>query len=356
MLENLGYFFYWKLRDSSLIRKFELIRFSKTKSSIEQKPSIKNCLIFDTSLYSNNLGDEIIMYYCNKVYEELGCENKSYLPTHIHPGILYEDEMETDKVRFVSGTNLLSYDIQKVNGWKYPKKISYLKNLCLLGVGWISYSESISKYTKQFYKTVLQNTFVHSVRDSYTERQLKKIGIYNVINTGCPTMWKLTNEHCKSIPKSKAKKAVTTITDYRQAPKQDQYMLNIVLQNYEEVYFWPQGFGDCNYLRQILTESEINKFNILERSLDAYNEILEKEEVDYIGTRLHAGIHAINKRRRAIIIAVDNRAEEIGKDTNLSVILRKDIKDLKDKIYGELKTDIHINQSNIMKWKEQFKY
>lgn len=355
MISDIKDFCFWKWRDSSLVRRIELAKFEKEKPAGNQKYDIQSCLIFDTGMYSNNLGDQIIMFYCNKIYEELGCLDRITVPTHIHPGASYDSEMETEKIRFVSGTNLLSNNILRVNGWKFPRKLSYLKHLCLLGVGWISYEENVNDYTKYFYHSVLGNSFVHSVRDSYTEKQLNKIGINNVINTGCPTMWGLTESHCSDIPEAKAKKAVTTITDYRQEPEADRQMLEVILQNYDTVYFWPQGKGDVDYLSRIMTEEEIQKLEILGRSLGSFHQILEETELDYVGTRLHAGIHALNKRRRSLIVAVDNRAKEISKDTNLEIILRKDIKEsLEHKINSKWKTEIHMNQNNIKKWKGQF--
>ena len=49
-------------------------------------------------------------------------------------------------------------------------------------------------------------------------------------------------------------------------------------------------------------------------TLEAFDNLLESEiDLDYIGTRLHAGIRAIQKKRRSIIIGVDNRALEMQK-------------------------------------------
>ena len=52
-------------------------------------------------------------------------------------------------------------------------------------------------------------------------------------------------------------------------------------------------------------------------------------EFDYVGTRLHAGILALNYRKRTLIIAVDNRAAEMKTDINLPVIARGDLESSK---------------------------
>lgn len=73
------------------------------------------------------------------------------------------------------------------------------------------------------------------------------------------------------------------------------------------------------------------------------------------GTRLHAGIHALNYKVRSIILAVDNRATEMGRDVNLPVIQRSEIGEkLESKINTDFTTDIRINQKNIRLFTEQF--
>lgn len=85
-----------------------------------------------------------------------------------------------------------------------------------------------------------------------------------------------------------------------------------------------------------------------------YDEVL-KEDVDYIGTRLHGGIKALNAGRRSLIIAVDNRAIEISKDTGLPVIGRDEFKTmLENKINDSIQPKIVLPTDNIVAWKNQF--
>ena len=78
--------------------------------------------------------------------------------------------------------------------------------------------------------------------------------------------------------------------------------------------------------------------------------------IDYVGTRLHAGIHALNHGIRSIIVEVDNRSAEIAKDTNLPVIKRDAITSgLKKMIESEWPTQITIDSAAISKFVGQFK-
>lgn len=89
--------------------------------------------------------------------------------------------------------------------------------------------------------------------------------------------------------------------------------------------------------------------------MGAYEAVLKSGDIDYVGTRLHAGIHALNHKVRSIIIAVDNRATEMGKDINLPILQRQQIGEkLEAHILSDFSTDIQIKQDNIEIFKSQF--
>ena len=311
---------------------------------------------FNTAMETDNLGDQIIMKYCGAVLDEIYPGAQFYdLPTHVMPTDEQENMVKATKMKFVCGTNLLTSHIEHHWNWILPagfrRKLAY-RNVILLGVGWKNYEDPCSEYSRMIYRAMLAPNVLHAVRDQYTENKLKEIGIVNVINTGCPTMWKLTPELCRTIPKEKADSVITTITDYRRDPERDTGMLEILSRNYEHVYLWLQGKDDAEYLS---TLSVPGNLTTIPASLEAYEQMLKSGEVDYVGTRLHAGIHALNLRVRSLIIAVDNRASEIGKDTNLPVLPRASLQEgLEPWISSAVETDIRINQKNIARFREQF--
>ena len=98
-----------------------------------------------------------------------------------------------------------------------------------------------------------------------------------------------------------------------------------------------------------------NKVVFIDPSLDALDDLLQTESLDYVGTRLHCGIRSLQHKRRSLIIAVDNRATEMGKDFNLPVVQRNDVAiTLDKKINSVWRTDIQIDQDAINTWKNQF--
>lgn len=326
---------------------------------------------------TTNIGDCIIADYCDKIIDNIFGDAMSVsIPTRERISKAGACSILSSDVSIVMGTNLLCSDIKlhkqwnidrwteqviirsnlKKLDWFNKKKLDVNKEKChivLMGTGWYDYETAPNKYTCKVLKSLLDSNYMHSVRDSYTEKMLRQAGIHNVVNTACPTMWNLTEEFCKLIPKRKAKYAVTTITDYRKDVQRDTAMLKILLNSYERVWLWLQSFEDAEYIKILGFE---DKLKIIPPTLKAYDEFLSKEDkVDYIGTRLHGGIRALNHKKRTCIIAVDNRALEIGRDTGLPVIQQNDLEDgLIRWIYSEDPTRIHLPVDNIRLWKNQF--
>lgn len=326
------------------------------KLSFPMQKDDGNIIRFDTSLGTENLGDYIIMHYCNKILDELFPTHQSiHISTHLIPTTEQEASVEQTKYKFVCGTNLLTSNIEHHWRWILPdgvrRKMNY-RDIILLGVGWGEYQEVCTDYSRMIYRTMLNPNLIHSVRDQYTLEKLQQAGFKNVINTGCPTTWALTPEFCRNIPTKKSKDVITTITDYRRDAEKDNEMLAILSRNYDHVYLWLQGNQDEEYLKSLNIPGNMTT---IPNTLEAYEAALNNGGVDYAGTRLHAGIHALNHKIRSIILAVDNRATEMGRDVNLPVIQRSEIAEkLEKKIQSEFATEIQIKQENIDCFKAQF--
>lgn len=309
--------------------------------------------IFDTSVCTENVGDEIIM---DSVKRELRSMFKQTMfltvPTHEKVTRISYIKMAKTHTGFVGGSNLLATNMRyPINQWNiHIWNTKYFKDVVLMGVGSQNYGKKVNYYTRLLYRKALTDKYIHSVRDSYTEEVLKSIGINNVINTGCPTLWQLTEKHCKTIPHKKAKNVICTFTDYNKDFDKDKELARILFNNYEKVYCWIQGTEDYEYINSIS-----DKFILVDPHLEDYDNVLNGDfELDYVGTRLHAGIRAMQKSRRSIILSIDNRAREMGRDYNLNIIERDDIENLEKYINSDFKTDIKLNLENINKWKSQF--
>ena len=138
---------------------------------------------------------------------------------------------------------------------------------------------------------------------------------------------------------------------YGVAKEHDQCMIDILLRNYKEVYFFPQCVGDFEYLHKF---KNIERIKILEASKAAYDTFLTNNDTDYVGTRLHGGVYAMRHARRAIIIAIDERARAINAKNNLNCVERNNITELEQMINSDFETKIVMDFDSINRWKSQF--
>lgn len=310
-------------------------------------------ILLDTSAESDNAGDQIIMECCLKeLPDEFRRTKLVRVPTHRFATENEKEELKKACCKILCGTNILSGKMRNYGLWKIGSDIAPYRNTVLMGVGFDSSRANFDYYTKMLFHTILDKRYTHSVRDSFSEQMLKRMGINNVIFTGCPTMWGLNKEHCKLIPQKKARNVICTITDYNRDYLMDKKMLDILLKSYEKVYFWIQGSSDLSYLKELGYEDQVCP---IPSSLEKLDEVLQQTNLDYVGTRLHAGIRAISALHRSIIISIDNRAECISKDTGLPIIHRKDIPIcLEKRIFSNFSTEIYLPWENIKQWKRQF--
>lgn len=324
---------------------------------------MKNILLLDTSVGSLNQGDEIINISIKKNWPELFDENYIMrLATHTPMYTLLQSKIYRKKLsvfknadyKFLCGTNALYTNMLRplptwnINIWN----CGLAKGTICLGVGIGINSKKTNWYTKKIYNKVLNHDVIHSVRDERTKIFLEELG-FKVLNTGCPTLWGLTPEHCATIPETKGDRVVFTLTYYERDKKCDKMMIDILLKNYEEVYFWPQCIKDLEYLKQLTDEKSIH---IISPNTSGYEKILNFPKTDYVGNRLHGGIYALQHSCRAIIISIDYRAEKMSENYSFECIQRKDIPQiLEDRINDSWKTMITgIDFDKITEWKRQF--
>ncbi len=324
---------------------------------------MKKLLILDTSVGSLNMGDEIINDSIKKNWPELYSQNYvCKYPTHTPPHSWWQQLIHGKQFRlyedfdykFLCGTNALytnmvrPYPTWNVHLWNS----GVYKNTVLLGVGAGINSKNINLYTKKLYKKILNHDVIHSTRDEYTKDLLLKLG-FDAVNTGCPTIWGLTPEHCRQIPSSKSENVVFTLTGAHGDRINDRLMIEILQKNYNKVFFWPQQYSDLYYLQSL----NVKEVNVLTPNLPSYDNILDGT-IDYVGNRLHGGIRSLQHKNRSIIISIDYRAENMAKNYSLPVIARNNIGDhLEQLISSNFQTEIKgIDWIKIQKWKSQFNF
>lgn len=324
---------------------------------------MKSTIVFDTAIGTTNLGDEIILQCLEEQMAFLlddcfimrfGTHVKN-LPKsrYINGSQKLQFAYDAD-FKIIMGTNLLSRNIKGTQAqWPIGRLDSWLYDNCIMaGVGTTLSEGSVTDYSKKIYQQILRKDFHHSVRDEESKRLLEQIG-FKAVNTGCPTLWKLTPDFCRQIPTQKADRVVFSLSGYKiqQSRPEDLELLRILRENYKDLIFWCQTSKDEEYLDSFDHVEDIPRIY----SLRKYEELLNEGNIDYVGTRLHGGVYALLHKVRSIVIAIDHRARGFHDSNNLFICEREDISEkLGNMIQGEIITDIRLRQDDIDFWKAQF--
>jgi len=310
--------------------------------------------VFDTEVCDNNLGNAIIMdgvwrhlrglfpdaFFMRLPYlDSIGREAQTYLRQSHHV--------------FFGGTNALSSDMDTYRQWGVDRcNMDAVRDVVLMGVGWWQYQPPPTPATADLLRRTLSTHWLHAVRDSHTADMLRGIGIDNVLVTGCPSLWSFTDEDAALIPTAPADLCVTTLTSYAPDAARDRILMETLISRYRQVLLWVQGSDDLAYARSLGLAGRVG---IIRPSLADYDAVLTSEEpLDYVGLRLHAGIRALCRRRRGLIIGIDNRAVEMGRDLGLPVLERSRIDRLPEWLDHAPPCRIRVPQGAIDRWKAQF--
>lgn len=318
--------------------------------NIQLKPPV----LLDTSLLSQNAGDAIIMHYALKQLSSImDISHSTHIPTHGKK--IQCDSNLSNNMKIICGTNILSTYEERYGNIALPTHVSTYKDSVLLlaaGLAKNSKKKTFSTLSRGTWQYILNREIIHSVRDSNAEAGLRSIGINNVINTSCVTMWDLTEEKCKQIPTNKEKSVLTTITDYHFDPKYDGYMIDTLKRNYKKVYIWLQGEEDQRRLESL----NISGVEYIHDGFTGLQNFINTvSNINYFGTRLHCGIYCMNNNIRSTIVSIDNRASDIAADTNIPIIYRNNLpSQMEQSINSDWATDIHIPLEKIDTWKKQF--
>lgn len=162
-------------------------------------------------------------------------------PTHIPMPISDFFSSKDSDISFFCGTNAFRRNWRfraRKNQWALNWWQRFLINpVITFGVGWNSYKTGSSLLSAATYRNLLSRKGVHSVRDEFTRQALMDIGIKNVINTGCPTIWELTQDRLSQIPNKKSCSVIFTLTDYNKDVLLDREFILLLIREYENIYF-----------------------------------------------------------------------------------------------------------------------
>lgn len=319
--------------------------------------------LIDPSLMDNeggvspNAGDQIIFRAISREIRNIFGEyaRVERVASHRAPGRNEIRRLSDCDLTFVGGSNLLWFRPFPPASWHFGWRglAGGYRNLILLGVGWGGYEFPPNIYGRWISRILLAESQAHSVRDGFTQSILRdKFGFKTVINTACPTMWELTDQHLSEVPRLCGDACLFTLTDYSIDPVRDQEMIRTIHDVYNgRLLFFPQGKGDLSYCKSLGYRGEVFSGDIGE----LISQVLGKSGLDYVGTRLHCGILCLEHKMRTTVISVDNRAREIGRDTGLPVLERAEMNQLGDILRGPVIFSSKIPWADIMAWRSSMR-
>lgn len=294
------------------------------RNNAEMRRKVRHVHLLDTSVATDNIGDEVIVEAARKhlLPSFLDCYITSS-STHDGMGAMGRHFASRADIVFLLGTNALSstYRVGRRSGWclNKPDVEALQGRLVLVGVGANRTFENLEWRQRRFLRRVLSSSFLHSVRDESARSIVEAAGL-NAINTSCPTMWDWDDGQRFDLGGQKGS-VCFSLTAYK-PHESDRAMIAILRKKYQRLLFWPQMFADVEYLENIDDTAGIE---IIAPNLEAYDQVLANPDLDVIGSRLHGGLRALAHGRRTLIIEIDNRAREIGRDTGLPTLPRASI-------------------------------
>ena len=270
-------------------------------------------VLFTPHTGSSNLGDEIIHLYVKKFLSNTHPDEQIIeLPSQL----LFFSRRANKHLRnaskiYIGGSNLFSMRFPRIH--QFAGIVSLIlsrRKAVLLGVGQHSYEPRTWPLNKLLWRSVLDISSTHLLRDEQCCESILNLG-RNAINSGCITLNDVESFRVRSI--NERENIVFTLTYYRENIDRDKAFMEFLSSTKKNIYFWPQDYQDIEYLKSL--NSHLS-FSYLEPNLKSFTSALENNSI-YIGTRLHAGIHALNLKVPSYIYLIDNRSIEMSKDQRI---------------------------------------
>jgi len=224
----------------------------------------------------------------------------------------------------VAGTNLLPFRSAKDPQFPVPAvaQRQIEGRVVLFGVGWRRYAAQWDKDSAKTTLRLLSKVYPQSVRDSHTQGLLRELGVESVL-TGCPTLWSVPEQ----LGEFDEGSVVLTITDYSPDSGRDRRLLDWAQRRFRNAVLQPMGPRDAEIA---IREYKWDPARVLPYSLADFSKYLIDHRPMFMGTRLHAAIRVMQYGLPAAIVAIDNRAKEMGADFGLHITDGQSSRELDD--------------------------
>ncbi|MCI2048214.1 MAG: polysaccharide pyruvyl transferase family protein [Lachnospiraceae bacterium] len=235
--------------------------------------------------------------------------------------------------------------------WAPGTDLAAWKGSVLMGAGLTAEDLYPDAARNRMLRAVLSKSGIHSVRDRAAEKMLRRLGIPNVLYTGDPTLWDLTQEQLQAIPRGKSDTAVCTLSAACRDVEKDRDILRTLREIYAKVFFVPLSSGDEKYFETLGQEGiECVPAGSPESSI-----LPQNGSFDCISTSFYAAVSALRGGHRTLFIQTGKSFGPAAADAGMALIRREDAQYyLADRLRTQFETKITIPWENIGKWKNQF--
>ena len=178
----------------------------------KQELSAESVVLLDTGSRNSKATDQMIMEDCRSICGQ-AFPGKALMCVPVHQDFKNTGELKNSRKILCGAEHSFTGIWKHPESLLVPESLAEYADICLMGVGVKQFQDGdpISSYTRNLFGFMLQGRTLHGVRDEKTRRFLEQTGVRNVVRTGCPSVWNLTEAHCGRIPKEKGKAVFTAL-------------------------------------------------------------------------------------------------------------------------------------------------
>ncbi len=202
-------------------------------------PTLSAIAIADTSITSDNLGDQVIMEALRReLHAELAGRAQFVLPTHSPIG--YRGKRIIDEVSAVlaGGTNLLPASPGPRQLWRLPPLPRRQRKFVLVACG---FDRTPTPNAARYLRSVLHPDAVHSCRDEMTTEFLENAGLHACL-TGCVTTWSISDAaHASTEDVVRSTEGVVIMNGSLGAHRPEELIVEAAASVYNSLSVWLQA-------------------------------------------------------------------------------------------------------------------
>lgn len=274
---------------------------TERRTAMTTTQRFKAIAVADTSIASDNLGDQVIMMALERELRPVLADRATLVvPTHSPLGYRGRRILDAVDICLVGGTNLLPARPGPRQLWRLPPQPSRRRKFVLVGCG---FDRTPTRSAAAYLRSVLHPNAVHSCRDAITQQYLLGMGMRAEL-TGCVTTWSTSNDAITSAERRQLSSSAVLITNSSlRSSAAEENILNAASETYDSVSVWLQAPRDLTQL----DHPRLRAAPVVSGGPSSLVDHLRRTGADVVTTRLHAALLSQRTGARSTLFALDDR-------------------------------------------------